>query len=125
MSKKPQVSPTLQSIKSMPVDFGFMGSPTSQSSEKSESNTGMIPIAIPEDGELAGEVVEDGKDVNNNIDQDNDESPYCRFNTSFEARPSVGEEDLDLTPSPLRLFVPSRTESNWSDTNAYAAKKSY
>ncbi|GFS39645.1 P-loop containing nucleoside triphosphate hydrolases superfamily protein [Actinidia rufa] len=122
MSKKTQVSPTLQSIKSMPVDFRFMGSPMSQSSEKSESNTGMIPFAIPENGNLAGEVVEGGEDVNNNMDQDNDESPYSRFNTSVEARPSVGEEDLDLTP-PLRSFVPSRTESKWSDTNAYAAKK--
>ena len=99
-----------------------MGSPMSQSSEKSESNTGMIPFAIPENGNLAGEVVEGGEDVNNNMDQDNDESPYSRFNTSVEARPSVGEEDLDLTP-PLRSFVPSRTESKWSDTNAYAAKK--
>lgn len=103
-----------------------MGLPTSSPLEKSadmnQQKGNMIPIAtIPENGDSAGDV-EGGEDGNNDTNQDNDESPYSRFNVLVETRPSVGSEDLDLAP-PLRSFVPLRTESKWSDTNPYAAKK--
>ncbi|KAG5521654.1 hypothetical protein RHGRI_034024 [Rhododendron griersonianum] len=127
MSQKTRVSPSFQSIKSLPGDFRFMGLPTSSPSEESDDMNqqkgNMIPIAtIPENGDSAGDVVEGGEDGNNDTNQDNDESPYSRFIVSVETRPSVGSEDLDLAP-PLRSFVPLRTESKWSDTNPYAAKK--
>ncbi|KAI8527772.1 hypothetical protein RHMOL_Rhmol12G0100500 [Rhododendron molle] len=127
MSQKTRVSPSLQSIKSLPGDFRFMGLPNSCPSEESDDMNqqkgNMIPIAtIPENGDSAGDVVEGGEDGNNDMNQDNDESPYSRFIVSVETRPSVGSEDLDLAP-PLRSFVPLRTESKWSDTNPYAAKK--
>ncbi|CAL5354342.1 unnamed protein product [Camellia sinensis] len=127
MSQKIPVSPSLQAIKSLPVDFRFMGSPTPRPSESFDavnpSNSNMIPNAIPENGDVAREVVEGSEEVNNNMVPDNDESPYSRFNVTVEARPSVGDEDLDLATTPLRPFAPLRTESKWSDTTPYSAKK--
>ncbi|KAL7180755.1 hypothetical protein ACSBR1_039755 [Camellia fascicularis] len=127
MSQKTPVSPSLQSIKSLPVDFRFMGSPTPRPSESFDavnpSNSNMIPNAIPENGDVAREVVEGSEEVNNNMVPDNDESPYSRFTVTVEARSSVGDEDLDLATTPLRPFAPLRTESKWSDTTPYSAKK--
>uniref|UniRef100_A0A5B7A873 Putative myosin-1 n=1 Tax=Davidia involucrata TaxID=16924 RepID=A0A5B7A873_DAVIN len=124
MSQEARVSPSLQSIKSLPVDFRFMGSPTSHGFDKSDavnaSNNNMIPDSIPENGELAGELV---RDTDGNMDQDNDESPYSSLSLSVEERPSIGDEDLNTATSPLRSFVPSHTESRWSDTTSYVAKK--
>jgi myosin-5 len=127
MSQKTRVSPSLQSIKSLPGDFRFMGLPTSHPSENSEDvnqrKGNMVPIAtIPENGDSTGEVVEGGEDGNNDTNQDPDESPYGRFDISVETRPSVGSEDLDLAP-PLCTSAPLGTESKWGDTNPYAAKK--
>ncbi|KAL7001574.1 hypothetical protein U1Q18_002727, partial [Sarracenia purpurea var. burkii] len=127
MSQKTQNSSSLQSSKSLSVDFRFVGLQTSHPSESSDvvdpsKDNIMLGAIIPENGDLAGDGVEGGEDVNN-MDQDTDESPYSRFNILVEGRPSVGDEDLGLTHSPLRSFVPMRTESKWSDTNAYAAKK--
>ncbi|XP_052204413.1 myosin-1 [Diospyros lotus] len=123
MSQKTRASPSLQSIKSLPVDFRILGLgsyPSENSDSANTSNGSMILNAIPENGDLA---VGRGQDIGSDMDQDNDESPYNRFDVSAEVRPSVDDEDRDLAPSPLRSFVPSRTDSKWSDTNAYAAKK--
>uniref|UniRef100_A0A5B7AAI2 Putative myosin-1 n=1 Tax=Davidia involucrata TaxID=16924 RepID=A0A5B7AAI2_DAVIN len=124
MSQKAQVSPSLQSIKSLPVEFRFMGLPTSHGFDKSDAvnanNTNMIPDSIPENGELAAEVV---RNTDNNMDQDNDESPYGRLTLSVEEGPSIVDEDLNTATSSLQSFVPSRTESKWSDTTSYVAKK--
>ncbi|KAF5952288.1 hypothetical protein HYC85_010232 [Camellia sinensis] len=77
-----------------------MGSPTPRPSESFDavnpSNSNMIPKAIPENGDIVREVVKGSEEVNNDMVPDNDELPYSRFNVTVEARPSVGDEDLDL-----------------------------
>ncbi|KAA8528899.1 hypothetical protein F0562_033613 [Nyssa sinensis] len=122
--QKAQVLPSLESIKSLPDDFRFMGSLTFHGFDKCDgvnaNNTTMIPDCKPEDGELAGEFVTDTDD---NMDQDNDESPYGRLNLSVEERHSLVDEDLNNGTYPLESFVPSRAESKWSDTTSYVTKK--
>lgn len=120
MSQKPQVQPAFQSIKSLPVDFRFIGSPLSDQVEKSDDvnfrHSDVTSLSVPENGELGNEFVEEGE---------NEESPYCGNNIVVEDRPSVGDEDLDsaASPSPLPSVSASHTDRRWSDTTSYAGKK--
>ncbi|CAK9182307.1 unnamed protein product [Ilex paraguariensis] len=106
-------SPSLQSIKSLPVDLRFMGLPTYDSSEKSE--------ALNESNSDLGSQMVAGVDIN--VDRDTDESPYSSLSLSVEERPSIIDEDSNSVTSPLRSFVPLHAESKWSDTKSYVAKK--
>ncbi|XP_059633321.1 myosin-1-like [Cornus florida] len=117
MSQKTQVAPSLQSIKSLPVDFRFMGSPLENLGDVNTSNN---IGSIPEDGESTSEAVQY---ADNGMDQCNDESPYGSLTLSAEERPSVSDEDLNSSIYPSRSIVPSHTESKWSDTSSYVAKK--
>lgn len=118
MSQKPRVQPAFQSIKSLPVDFRFIGSPTSDQVEKSEDvnfrHSDVASLSVPENGELGNEVVEGGE---------NEESPYGGNNIVVEGRPSVGDEDLDSAASSLPSVSVSHTDRRWSDTTSYAGKK--
>lgn len=118
MSQKPRVQPAFQSIKSLPVDFRFIGSPLSDQVEKSDDvnfrHSDVTSLSVPENGELGNEFVEEGE---------NEESPYCGNNIVVEDRPSVGDEDLDSAASPLPSVSASHTDRRWSDTTSYAGKK--
>ena len=118
MSQKSWVQPAFQSIKSLPVDFRFVGSPTSDRIEISDDvnfkHGDVVGLNVPENGELVNEVIEGGE---------NEESPYSGNNIVVEDRPSVGDEDLDSAASPLPSVSASHTDRRWSDTTSYAGKK--
>lgn len=120
MSEKGPGSRSLQSIKSLPVDFR-VGLPNSEFSGKSGgvngSNARIMSESIPENGEMLNEVV-DG-----NVDAGNDESPYSSLNLSLEGRPPAVDDDLNSEASSLQSIGPSRVDSKWSDTKTYSAKK--
>ncbi|KAK6931765.1 IQ motif, EF-hand binding site, partial [Dillenia turbinata] len=90
-------SPSLQSIKSLPVDFRVSGSPLSLN---------LVDLSKPENGE----VVEVG-----DMDQ---ESPYGRKTVAVE-------EMEDVISSPLHSVESLHSHGRWGDTSSYAAKKKH
>ncbi|KAH8502982.1 hypothetical protein H0E87_014335 [Populus deltoides] len=103
MLPKSQVLPSLESIKSLPVDFMFMGSPTSEQLEKSVDvkslNSNAVCLSFPEKNDIGNGLVEGAEDsVGNDVSED---SPYSRTAILIEQRPSVGDEDLDTVVMPL------------------------
>ncbi|KAK3012885.1 hypothetical protein RJ639_009235 [Escallonia herrerae] len=109
----------LQSIKSLPVEFRLVGSP---SDAANSGNSRGIFESTPENGESRGKVV---KGYDEMADPDDDESPYSSVALSVEERPSVSDENLITAASPLRSFGASRADSEWSDTTSYVSKKFY
>ncbi|CAK7337854.1 unnamed protein product [Dovyalis caffra] len=125
MLPKSQVLPSLQSIKSLPVDFRFVGSPTSEQSAKSVDVNSVtsktVCLSVPENNDLGNGLVERAEDsIGNDVSVD---SPYSRTAILVEQRPSVGDEDLDAVATPLPLASTSRRDRRWADTSSYAAKK--
>ncbi|KAG5241664.1 myosin [Salix suchowensis] len=125
MLPKSQNLPSLQSIKSLPVDFRFVGSPTSERLEKSVDvnslNSNAICLSIPE--YIGNDLVEGAENsVGNDVSED---SPYSRTAILIEQRPTVGDEGLDtvVKPLPLPLISTSRSECRWADTSSYATNK--
>lgn len=124
MSQK--IPSSLQSIKSLPVDFEFVGSPTSYPIEMSSPSRDVSSLSIPENGEARNEIVEEKESDVEDAEQANDESPYCANTLSVEDGLSMGDEDLDSAALPLTSISASRdSERRWSDTTSYAAKKVY
>ncbi|WCJ40061.1 myosin 1 [Euphorbia peplus] len=108
MPQKSQARPSFQSIKSLPVDFKFCGSPTSEHLEKlDEQNRDAICSSIPENDSVEGLY---GNDVN-------DDSPYAGDITTYE------DSDTVASPSPSYSISESPTERRWGDATSYAAKK--
>jgi myosin-5 len=125
MLPKSQVLPSLESIKSLPVDFRFAGSPTSEQLEKSVDvkslNSNAVCLSFPEKNDIGNGLVEGAEDsVGNDVSED---SPYSRTAILIEQRPSVGDEDLDTVVMPLPSISTSRRERRWSDTSSYATNK--
>ena len=125
MLPKSQVLPSLESIKSLPVDFRFVGSPTSERLEKSVDvnslNSNAVCLSFPEKNDTGNGLVEGAEDsVGNDVSED---SPYSRTAILIEQRPSVGDEDLDTVVMPLPSISTSRRERRWSDTSSYATNK--
>ncbi|KAB5548041.1 hypothetical protein DKX38_011447 [Salix brachista] len=125
MLPKSQILPSLQSIKSLPVDFRFVGSPTSERLEKSVDvnslNRNAVCLSIPE--YIGNDLVEGAEiSVGNDVSED---SPYSRTAILIEQRPTVGDEGLDtvVKPLPLPLISTSRSECRWADTSSYATNK--
>ncbi|XP_044494228.1 myosin-1-like [Mangifera indica] len=118
MLQKTLVPPSFQSIKSLPVDHRFMGSPASDRYEKSNGvnlNIGdVIGSSSLKNSQTGNEVVET---------VDNEDSPYNGNNVLVEHRPSTGDEDLDSMALPMPSFSASRSDCRWGDTTSYAAKK--
>ncbi|KAK1551806.1 hypothetical protein Q3G72_005106 [Acer saccharum] len=110
MSEKNQVPPSLQSIKSLPVDFRLIGPPNSGWMEKSDD----AALSISENVELGNEVVGG---------VGNEDSPYSGNNVLGEDRSPVGDEDMDFVASPLPSISTSHSQNRWGDTTSYAAKK--
>ncbi|PIA35399.1 hypothetical protein AQUCO_03500049v1 [Aquilegia coerulea] len=117
---KTRGTPSLSSMRSLPVDFRFIGSPSSR------------PIGLPDkvDEEEVNYKTQSSQnnglsvdDNAGNLDLINDDSPYSKKFTSIEERPSESEEYPEVATPPLPALSPSHTESRWSDTSYYAAKK--
>lgn len=124
---KSRSPPSLESIKSLPVDFRFTGSPTSGvSGQYDDANTetsNVIRDGIPENGDLCGEVDGGIEDSAGDMYQATDDTPYERKTIAIDERPSVDNEDLGLVAPHVLSLAPSRSEFRWGDTTSYAAKK--
>lgn len=127
MSQNSQVLPSFQSIKSMPGDFRFTGSPASDCLEKSDDgnleNIYVISSSIPENGNLRHGVVEGVEGTVGCMGQVIEDSPYSGNAISVEDRPSIVDEELDSVVSHLSSISVSRSECRWDDTTSYTAKK--
>ncbi|XP_015577619.1 myosin-1 [Ricinus communis] len=114
MSQNSQALPSLQLIKSLPVDFRF-----TENAENSVSRFSSIPEHDSSgDGVVDGDLDISGNDVS-------EDSPYGGNAISVGDRPSVGYEDLDTVaaPSPSPSISTSHTERRWADTTSYLTKK--
>nr|GMD15005.1 myosin-1-like [Ipomoea batatas] len=109
--------PSLQSIKSLPVDARFVQSGSLKKPDVvNQKGYRMASDMVADNGEFFAE-------VNGISNEDNDESPYRSFSFSANERPSAVDDDLNVTTYPSRSVAPTSAESKWSDTKFYAAKK--
>ncbi|XWS39612.1 hypothetical protein CRYUN_Cryun18bG0069700 [Craigia yunnanensis] len=126
MSRRTGVPPSHRFTKSLPVDFRFMGSPTSDPIEYVDLNSGkngVTSLSAPENGDSGGKVVERVENCVADTDQANEDSPYSGNAMLVEYRPYVGDEDLDSAASALPSVSKSNIEHRWSDITSYATKK--
>ncbi|CAN6885159.1 unnamed protein product [Brassica oleracea] len=100
-----KVSPSMQSLKSLPADYRFDGE---------NSSFGLTNSSIPRQGGLRN-----GVSQADTAAGDSEDSPYSRHGVSVE------EQSLtdDVDPSAAAMPLPHSDERRWSDTSAYARKK--
>ncbi|KAI3941654.1 hypothetical protein MKX01_018244 [Papaver californicum] len=111
---KPRVPPSLQSIKSLPGDFRYIGSATGMSDDIHGGNNRMMASeSIPENDDL----------TDSNMEVINEESPYSNGTISAEEMPSEGNGYMDSVKSGLPALSPSHSENRWSDTSSCSGKK--
>ncbi|KAJ8625248.1 hypothetical protein MRB53_033778 [Persea americana] len=121
--------PLLQSMRSLPVDYKFVGSPESCKIGKSDAPNAeakkIVPSDLPEYNAFVAEDSQGLESSDSNMDQIDDDSPYSKKTLSVEVRPSEVDEELDSMAAPARLpvFSPTPIEGKWSDTTAYDPKK--
>lgn len=121
--------PLLQSMRSLPVDYKFVGSPESCKIGKSDAPNAeakkIVPSDLPEYNAFVAEDTQGLESSDSNMDQIDDDSPYSKKTLSVEVRPSEVDEELDSMAAPARLpvFSPTPIEGKWSDTTAYDPKK--
>ncbi|XP_049384122.1 myosin-1-like [Solanum stenotomum] len=108
MAQRVKGTPSLNSIKSLPVGYAFG---LNKSETVNAANHRMASNTVSKNGELLNE-------ANGNADGYSEESPYSRLNFSVEESLSSGDDDLSTN-----AFTPSRVESKWSDTTSYVTKK--
>lgn len=127
MSGIVRVHASLQSIKSLPGDFRFMGSPVSnplQINEKSRSGSGeATTLSIPENRKLRDGIDEDVDSYGGDFDQVNEDSPYGGDLASAEERPSIDEEEVDAVALPLPSSSKPHADNRWGDISSYASKQ--
>ncbi|KAF3590062.1 hypothetical protein F2Q69_00029682 [Brassica cretica] len=104
MSEK--AKPFVQSLKSMPADYRFLGSSPLEDSSSSGSS---VPVTIPRNGHLKNGAV-------GGVDSANDDSPYGLQSISNGDESSLVDED-PIVP------LPESNDRRWSDTSVYARKK--
>lgn len=103
MSQK--VKPSVQSLKSMPADYRFLGSPPL--SDPLENSSALVKdLIIPRNGHLKN-------GFNGTGDNGNEDSPYSVSN---------GEVSSIVDGDPI-VPLPQNTDRRWSDTSVYARKK--
>ncbi|XP_038720050.1 myosin-1 isoform X1 [Tripterygium wilfordii] len=127
MMQSSQVSPSLQSIKSLPVDFKCVDSQIPNQLKKYDDarvqSSDAIGSNIPEDGDRGGKDVEGVEDSVGNVLHITDDSPYGGNAASIEYRASISDEDIDSLASPLPSVSAFPREQWWGNTTSYAAKK--
>lgn len=102
-----KVKPSIQSLKSMPADYRFLGSPISGPPETN--------LIIPPNGHLKNGVNGTESSVGG-MDSANEDSPYSVRSISNGVRSSISDGDSNLP-------LPQSNDRSWSDTSAYARKK--
>lgn len=113
MSQK--VTPSMQSLKSLPADYRFDGSPASDRLENSYgSNVCLTNSSIPRKSGLRN-----GVNRTDTTAGDSEDSPYSGHSVSIEEDSLTGDVDSGAATMPL----PQSDERRWSDTSAYARKK--
>ncbi|KAG5397307.1 hypothetical protein IGI04_019121, partial [Brassica rapa subsp. trilocularis] len=104
MSEK--AKPFVQSLKSMPADYRFLGSSPLEDSISSGSS---VSVSIPRNGHLKNGAV-------GGVDSGNEDSPYGLQSISNGDESSLVDED-PIVP------LPESNDRRWSDTSVYARKK--
>ncbi|KAH0872425.1 hypothetical protein HID58_069787 [Brassica napus] len=99
-----KVKPSVQSLKSMPADYRFLGSPPLSDTLENSSSGSSVSVTIPRNGHLKNGF-KGTRDSVGGVDNGNEDSPY-----------SVSNED-PVVP------LPRSTDRRWSDTSVYARKK--
>ncbi|KAF5450122.1 hypothetical protein F2P56_030498 [Juglans regia] len=127
MSQHSRVPPSFLSIKSLPGEFRFSGSPSSERLEKPDDgnlgNIHVISSIISENGDPGDGAVQGVEGSIGEMDQVIEDSPYGGNAVSVEYRPLMGDEDLDSVASHLPSISASHSDRRWGDTTSYAAKK--
>ncbi|KAK4481570.1 hypothetical protein RD792_012472 [Penstemon davidsonii] len=115
--KKVKGSPSLQSIKSLPVDFRIAGYST--------SDRIMLSNTISENVEFLSDAAQETTNGRSKLGSDNDESPYGSLVMSAKNETSLGDEDDDVkaVETPKQTSKQLHVDSKWSDTTPYASKK--
>ncbi|KAH0926279.1 hypothetical protein HID58_018535, partial [Brassica napus] len=103
MSEK--AKPFVQSLKSMPADYRFLGSSPLEDSSSGSS----VSVSIPRNGHLKNGAV-------GGVDSGNEDSPYGLQSVSNGDESSLVDED-PIVP------LPESNDRRWSDTSVYARKK--
>ncbi|XP_013591615.1 PREDICTED: myosin-3 [Brassica oleracea var. oleracea] len=99
-----KVKPSVQSLKSMPADYRFLGSPPLSDPLENSSSGSSVSVTIPRNGHLKNGF-KGTRDSVGGVDNGNEDSPY-----------SVSNGD-PVVP------LPQSTDRRWSDTSVYARKK--
>ncbi|VVB00662.1 unnamed protein product [Arabis nemorensis] len=113
-----KVKPFVQSLKSMPADYRFLGSPISDDPvENSSGSTVCVTgLVVPRNGYLRNGVNGTENSVGGMDSGGNEDSPYNVRSVSNGERSSIGDGD-PIVPLPLS------DDRRWSDTSTYARKK--
>lgn len=110
MSKK--VKPSVQSLKSMPADYRFLGSPPFSDPLDNSSSGSSVSVTIPRNGHLKNGFKATADSVGGG-DNGNEDSPYSVSNG----------EVLSIVDGDPIVPLPQSTDRRWSDTSVYARKK--
>uniref|UniRef100_A0A1D1Z2F8 Myosin-J heavy chain n=1 Tax=Anthurium amnicola TaxID=1678845 RepID=A0A1D1Z2F8_9ARAE len=107
---KGRVPPSLQSARSLPVGFRFTAA--SRRMEEDSGKAATFQLASLSERDAGGQ-------------EENEESPYSANGPSFEDEIALeeGEGLSDSAASPLPAVIASPSESRWSDTHSFSAKK--
>ncbi|CAH8261127.1 unnamed protein product [Arabidopsis lyrata] len=113
MSQK--LTPSMQSLKSLPADYRFDGSPVSDRLENSSgASVRLTNSHVPRKGGLRNGVSRTDTAVG-----DSEDSPYSGHGVFVEEQSLADDVDSGAATMPL----PQSDERRWSDTSAYARKK--
>ncbi|KAK4423286.1 Myosin-1 [Sesamum alatum] len=106
-----------QSIKSLPVDLGSVGSSGSDRMSLSDAVSGNL--------ELLSDAAEGTANGRGDVGSENDESPYYSLDVPAKVGASLGDDvdDGDAENTPIRLVKKSHADSKWSDTTPYTSRK--
>ncbi|KAL0296485.1 UNVERIFIED_CONTAM: Myosin-1 [Sesamum radiatum] len=108
-----------QSIKSLPVDLGSVGSSGSDRMSLSDAVSGSV--------ELSSDAAEGTANGRGDVGSENDESPYYSLDMPAKVGASLGDDgdDGNGENTPVRLIKKSHVDSKWSDTTPYMSKKTH
>ncbi|CAN8288380.1 unnamed protein product [Cochlearia groenlandica] len=110
-----KVTPTIQSLKSMPANYRFADSPLTDPLEVSSgTSVYATDLVIPRNGHLKNGISENSVAA---VDRNaNEDSPYRVSGVSN------GERSLGCEGEPI-VVLPRSSDRMWGDTSAYARKK--
>ncbi|WZY97000.1 hypothetical protein YC2023_069329 [Brassica napus] len=107
-----KVKPSVQSLKSMPADYRFPGSPPLSDPLENSSSGSSVSVTIPRNGHLKNGFKGTADSIGG-VDNGNEDSPYSVSNGEVSS----------LVDGDLIVPLPQSTDRRWSDTSVYARKK--